>query len=551
MRNLLFRHRILPLAIVAALAAFAGCGSTSDSSTSAGQASFDEGALVTNTPAASGPIDQFTWDLPYGEPTSLDPAFAYNYSENTVLSNVCEALLRETPDRKLVPGLASKIANPSPDKWVYTIRKGVKYFDGNEMTAKDILFNLQRQIDPKVGSYYYTSFGNKIKSVAQTGPDEITVTTKQPNSLVNEMMATGLGTIVEPSSIKSQGKAFGTSSGTLGCTGPFELDRWTPGTSITLKRNPNYWDPSLKAKADQVKFVFVTDQTALANSLVSGEIDGTYEAPVTAIDQLRNASDGKFYLGVSTQGISIYPFGNPATSNLKVRQALMAAIDRAGIAKTAYASTALPVKSLASPDASSFGQSVFKKYYDSLPEPGPDPAKAKKLVGEAGKTTEIRTAIPSGDPALAQAATAIQDAAKSAGLTLKIDQLPPAQFVGLYFNGAAAKKSYDMMITTTYYDVPDLLQFYAITVLPGVLQNISEYSNPTVTDSVAKAVATPDGDKRAELTVDAAKPLDQQLPYLPLLRLNERLFMNNRIAGAPATFPYQYYPWAALVGAGS
>jgi peptide/nickel transport system substrate-binding protein len=540
---------VIGLLILAAAIPLAGCGSSSDS-TGSEEASAE--ALVETTPAASGSISSFTWDLPYGEPFSLDPAFSYNYSENSVLSNICEGLLRETPQRKIEPALAESVDHPDPLTWVYTIRKGVKYFDGKPLTAADVLFNLERQIDPKVGSYYYSSFGNKIASVEQTGSDEVTVKTKKPDSLVNEMMVTGLGTIVDPKSIDSQGKDFGTAAGTLNCTGPFELEKWQPGSSITLKQNPNYWDSSLQPQAEKVVFKFITDQTALANALVSGEVDGTYEAPVSAIDRLKSSGNGNLYLGVSTQGLSIYPFGNPATEDLKIRQAIYASVDRAGIAETAYAGTATPVKSLASPDASSFGESVFEKYYETVPEPGPDLDRAKKLFEEAGSpSTPIRTAIPSGDPALQQAANAIQDAAKEAGLNLKIEPLPPNQFVALYFEPETAKSNYDMMITTTYYDVPDLLEFYAITVLPGVLQNISEYENPVVSKGVAAGIATTEDEERAEDTVEAAAPLDKEIPYLPLERLQERLYMNERIAGAPATFPYQYYPWAALVGAGS
>lgn len=548
---------VVGLLVLAAALPLAGCGSSGGSSSSGTSASGGEGegpsaSLVETTPAASGPISSFTWDLPYGEPFSLDPAFSYNYSENSVLSNICEGLLRETPQRKIEPALAESVTHPDPLSWVYTIRKGVKFFDGTPLTAGDVVYNLKRQIEPKLGSYYYSSFGNKIAGVKQTGADEVTVKTKQPDSLVNEMMVTGLGTIVDPQSIKSQGKNFGTAAGTLNCTGPFQLEKWAPGSSITLKKNPNYWDKSLQPKADTVVFKFITDQTALANALISGEVDGTYEAPVSAIERLESSGNGHLYLGVSTQGLSIYPFGNPATNDLKIRQAIYASVDRAGIAETAYAGTATPVKSLASPDASAFGESIFSKYYESVPEPGPDVEKAKQLFEEAGSpSTPIRTAVPSGDPALAQAANAIQDAAKEAGIDLKIEPLPPNQFVALYFEPETAKSNYDMMITTTYYDVPDLLEFYAITVLPGVLQNISEYENPVVSKAVAAGVATTEDEERAEDTVEAAAPLDKEIPYLPLERLQERLYMNNRIAGAPATFPYQYFPWAALVGAGS
>jgi peptide/nickel transport system substrate-binding protein len=546
------------VAVVAGCLLFAGCGSSNSSSgqsgngtpPSEGNSEPSSEKLYEKTPAATGPISEFTWDLPFGETASLDPAFSFDYSENSVLNNVCDTLLRQTPERTFEPALAEKVTHPSPLVWEYTIRKGVKYFDGDELKPSDVVFNLKRMTDPELGSYYYSSFAAQITSVKQTAFDVVTVKTEKPNTLINEMMSTGMGTIVEPKSIE-EGKKFGTPQGSLECTGPFELQSWNPGSDITLVKNPNYWDKALQPKADKVKFLFISDRTALANALISGEVDGTYEAPLTAIDRLRESGVGKLYLGYSTQGISVSPFGNPVTSNPKIREAIYAVIDRAGIAETAFEGTATPVKSTATPDASPFGKKIFSDFYKTVPEPGPDLEKAKKLVEEAGSpTAPIRTAVSSGDPAMLQAANAIQSAAQEVGLNIEIVPLPPAQAIGLATDPTSHER-FDMYLTNTFYDVPNILEFYSLTVLPGVLTNISHYENPAVTKAIYRGLATTNGDKRAEAIVEVAEHLDKELPFMPILRTPERLFMNNKIAGAPATFPYLYYPWAALVGAGS
>jgi peptide/nickel transport system substrate-binding protein len=549
----------LALCLIAALAA-TGCGSSNSSTTGTTPATGGNEAetgteggtnatVADDAPAeATGPLSSATWDLPYGEPPSLDPIFAFGYSSNTVLANVCESLLKLSPERKIEPALAESVEHPDPLTWVYDIRKGVKFFDGTPLTAADVVYNIKRNTNESLGSYYYTTYGVEISSVSQTGPNQVTVKTKKPNTLVNEMMVTGLGSVVDPKSIKSQGKDFGTAGSTLNCSGAYELENWTSGSSLTLKANPNYWDKSLTPKTETVKFDFVTDPTALANALVSGEIDGTFEAPVSATETLKSSGNGHLYLGTSTQMINMYPFGK-AVENVKIREAISASVDRAGIAETAFAGTATPAKSLAVPDASSFGEPIFKKYYESLPEPGPDLVKAKKLVEEAGSPTEpIRTVVPAGEPAIDQAANAIQNAASEAGLNIEIVTLPINQYTEVYKNAETARQNYDMIISSNYYNLPDLLSFYTLTVLPGTYANISEYENPVVTNAVAAGVATENDNERATDTVEASEQIDKDLVYIPMLRLSQRLYMNDRVTGPQPTFPYMYYPWAALIG---
>lgn len=533
---------VVVIATLAGLLVVAGCGSgSSDSASSSGD-------LVKTTPEASGPIDSVSWDLPLGEPTSLDPIYAYNYSENTVLANVCEALLRQTPDGDFEPNLASKVDHPSPKEWVYTIRPGVKFFDGSPLTAEDVAFNISRNLDPQLASFYGLPWGAAIAGVKVTGPDEVTVTTTEPNTLVNSMMATGLGTIASQKTIESEGKAFGTPSGDLNCTGPFELDSWKPGSSITLTKNPNYWNQELEAKADEFKFSFITDQTALANALISGEIDGTYEAPVTAVDRLASASNGTLYQGSGTQSLSLIPTSLDAP-NEDMRKALSAIIDRDAIAETAFLGTATGIKSYAFPGASNYEEEQFQEAYDALPDPGPDAETAKQLVEQSGAGSEtLKMVVQTGEPALTQTASAIQDEADQVGIKMDVETLPPAQFVGLFFD-PKARSAYDLILAPTYSDVHDVLQFYFIGFTSDSVQNIPGYSNAEADKQIAAGVATDDDQERASAAVAAGKPITDELAAIPLLSLNERLFMNSRITGAPAAFPYQYFPWAALVGA--
>ncbi|MHA6757476.1 ABC transporter substrate-binding protein [Streptacidiphilus sp. PAMC 29251] len=233
--------------------------------------------LSPSTPTAAGALDSFTWAL-YAEPPTLDYISAFDYEQNMVLSNVCESLMRWTPQLTEEPGLAEKVEQPNATTFVYDLRSGVKFQDGGVMTAADAVYSLNRQLDPSLGSSWAQVFDN-VSSIKATGPLQVTVKLKQPDSQFPQYMATAAGVVASEKGIKAAGKDYGT-SGSLDCTGPFTLGHWTKGQSLELDRFAGYWgDPAKSAKA---VFEFITDPSALTNALLTGQADGSYLVPTPA-----------------------------------------------------------------------------------------------------------------------------------------------------------------------------------------------------------------------------------------------------------------------------
>ena len=536
------------IAVVAALA-LAGCGGSNNSKSAKGGAL----KLVETTPAAKGQLDSVTWDLPYGEPVSLDYLKTYNYSENTVLSNMCEALLKITPDFRTVPALAEKVEHPSPTTWVYTIRSGVHFWDGKPLTADDVVFSIRRHLDPKLGSYYTASFGNVIKSVDKTGSNQVTITTNGPNPVLNEMMATGWGTVAEQSYVESKGDRYGTPQGGVMCTGPFKFVRWEPGDSITMVRNDNYWNSDLDPKVGRLTFKMITDATTLTNALLSGEIDGTFEAPVSGVDQLRGSSAGTLFFGPGTQTYALNRTRPESLADVRLRKALSLAMDRQGIAKTAFSDAALPGFSLwPRLPHYTYGTDVFHAYYEKTQKNQSttvDLNAAKKLVQQAGAPSQpLVVALQANDPSALALVNSVISQAQKIGLTIKAQQLPANQFANIFFDPKLQKK-FDLAATTNYFDVPDPLEGLLIGYMPNSVQNQTHFSDPVVTRSVQQALATDDPEARARLVVKAMAAVGDNVVDIRALTIPERLFMNKRLTGAPVSFPYQYQPWAAYLGA--
>ena len=354
------RNKPLKLALAAgAVLALAACSASPGASGGDGAAapSFE---ITAKTAAPTGELDKLTFST-YAEPFSLDYAYAFDYADNQVLANVCESLVRLNDDMSISPGLAEKYENPTPETWVYTIRQGVKFHDGTELTADDVVASMNRHLDPKVGSFWYSVYQN-VEKIEKTGANEVTVTSKVPDALFNESMSGAAGVIDSAAMFKKAGADYGNANGGVNCTGPFEFKKWQNGEKLSFDRFDDYWDKDLKAKAKTLEFVIMTDPVARVNALKSGEIDGGWMLPATAVDDLNASGAGKIYFGLNTAVQSLVvsnlegPLGNP-----EVRNALLIAIDRHGLVQAAAGGYGTRTNSLTS-------ESVWKHAEDGTKE---------------------------------------------------------------------------------------------------------------------------------------------------------------------------------------
>ncbi|MGO9762039.1 MAG: ABC transporter substrate-binding protein [Solirubrobacteraceae bacterium] len=543
------RLLLLAGALVAA-ALLSACGSTANT------ASSSTIALTTYTPTAKGELANVVWDLPLGEPVPLDPTKDWNPPEDEVLAQMCDSLLRINAAMQIVPDLATSYSHPTPLTWVYDIRPGVKFWDGKPLTAKDVVYSLERQITPADASVYLEPMGVMIASVKQTGPLQVTVTTHVPNVLVNEMMATGMGVVTEEAFTKAAGGNYGTAQRGVMCTGPFEFKSWTPGQQLVMVRNPDYWDKALEPKVASVTFKWVTDSSTLTDALLTGEIDGTYEAPGSSVSQLRNTSAGHLYVGPATDLAGLVAIGGNTTQETHLLAALSLAIDRAALAKIGYSGAASPIFSssvfpIHYPEAAPVYEAYNEELKREFGEHKANLAEARRLVAQAGKISKPLTMVyTAGITTESTIATAIVAEAESVGIPMQAVPLQPAAVTNLYLSPAARQK-YDLLLSFQLWtDMTDPLEAMAVNTLPGPT-NLSQWTlPPAALQEFNEANATTDPTKRAELTVAVDKVVVKSARYIPLLYTPERMFLGKRVTGPSASWPYAFhYPWTAELGA--
>jgi peptide/nickel transport system substrate-binding protein len=296
------------------------------------------GGCSSSSPAKSGSssstIPQFT--------VGLDPAqTTLNYDKSNIgyfLGGlVMEPLLVAEKSGQLEPWLAQSWKQTSPTTYVYNIRHGVKFSDGDPLTATDVAFSLNYY--RQSGSLDAYNFPTTLKSITATGPYTVTVTLTQPDAAWAVVPAGDNLGIFEKKFFEAHKSTFGEpGTGVMG-TGPWVLTSYNGTTSAELKANPHYWGGKVAIK--NVSVQFFSSETSEALAFRDNEIDLAFPidnkafastAGVNLTSVPSYAVQGAFFMNVLQK-----PF-----NNVHVRLAVAYALDRAALVD-AWGGYATPV----------------------------------------------------------------------------------------------------------------------------------------------------------------------------------------------------------------
>jgi peptide/nickel transport system substrate-binding protein len=533
------------VAACALLAAACGRSASSAGSSTSGNISPTKG-LVAATAAGTKTVQAITWAV-YRDVNSLDPIYAFDYPENTADSLMCESLLRQAPNGSLQPGLAT-VSNPSPTTMVFTLRPGVKFWDGHPVTPADVVYSLERNTDPKLGGFYPLVF-NRVKSIAATGSSQVTITLKQPDYWLEGELASMPGIIIEKAFAQKQGKNYGTPAGSIMCTGAYMFKSWNPGVGVVAVANPHYWNSSVKPLVGQITIKGAPDISSFTSGMLTGAIQGDYAFALPTLDQLKTSSAVKVYQGPgwSTDAFIVSSFKG-VLGSVGVRRALSLALNRQSIINSVYKGAALMPRWLSNPGTFGYGQSVFAAAYNSSPVLTQNIAAAKKLVQQAGATGKTITIGTSSQLANISAVTgAYQAAAQAIGLKVVLKSVSAQNYIN-FFTDPKARAGIDGFLTVNYGDYADPAALLSTLVLPGGSQNYTNFNNPKITADLEQARSTANLGKRAALVAAAEKLTMQQLPWIPNVQPTSLLLLGKGLTGAVASFAYMFAPWADALG---
>ena len=354
-----FKFLALALATALTLTACGGGGGTSDSG--GGEKKADN-----NTPAATDvatPQVNRIVSSNMAEPGTLDPAKARGTHESWPLQHLFAGLTRVNKDGKVENVLADKI-EVSEDGKVYkvTLKDGLKWSDGNPVTAEDFEFSWKRVLDPKLESQYayqlYYLAGaedyNKGKGKAEDvgvkalDPKTLQVTLKQPTAYFDSLMAFYTYYPVSKKVVEAN-PDWAKDPKTFVSNGPFVLKEWTHNAKIVMDKNPNYFEAD-KVKIDGIDLDIIEDQSTVYQKYVAGEYNMVVELPTEVTAKLRAENNPELVIGPN---VALYYYNlNPAIkplNNVKVRKALSLALDRKVITDQITQGGQLPATAIVPP----------------------------------------------------------------------------------------------------------------------------------------------------------------------------------------------------------
>lgn len=530
-------------ASVLALAACSGASSKAEKNSTVGKAL----GLQSTTVAGKGDAGSVVW-ASYRPVQTLDPTMAYDFPEALALDSLCESVLRLNPDGTSAPGLAT-LSYPSPTQLQLKVTTGAKFWDGKPVTASDIVASLERARDKSSGSFWAGDLAD-ITSIKATNAETVNLTLKTANYLLEGFLAGGGAIVNEATFIKAAGKKFGTPAGGTMCSGPYKLQSWQAGGDVVEERNDNYWGTS-KAVTKKITIRGVTDEATIQAGLQTGEITGYYPiGPFAGLTALRRNTSVTVDEGPSHNVSVMIPLSYSAANplgNVKVRQALNMALDRASFIKAAYQGEALLPRTLANVGTWGDQHVAFQKDWTSLKDPIYDIAAAKKLVKDAGAAGKTFVIGSSETTSISESANLIYTAANKIGLKAQIKQIPASQYVNLFFD-PKSRGNVNAAIADTYAANPQPGALYASFADEGGSQNFGGYNNAAITALLSKVRATANPAERAKLVIQVGHAFNTELPVIPLVLPINVSIHSKKVTGAPSSDVYLYGPWASKIG---
>jgi len=447
--------------------------------------------------------------VPADDVTTLDPGTSGTVADVQLGFMLYNTLTRRSEGEAgapIYPELA-KAWEMNEDATIHTfhLHQGVTFHHGTAFTAKDVEYSINRLIDPAFGASIGASLGaiDKLEIV-----DDFTIKfhLKAPNVTLPFVLS-GPGTQIVPHDRTTEALRKEPSG-----TGPFVLAERIPGERTVVKRNEHYWDKE-HPYLDEVQLLVIPEVAALT----SGTVDMLYQIGLDNLSMLENAAGVE--LLESSQGV--YPVfvmhvADKPFDDLRVRQAFKHAIDRAALHKAMMQGRGIIGNDQPIGPGSPFWADVQPLAYDV--------EKAKNLLAEAGYPDGVEVTLSTaeiGGPRLNDAAIAIQEMVKAAGITITIDKGP----VGSFY----AEK---------YMKVPFFVSWWPVFSEPdGILPlayraqgfyNESGWSDPNVDELIATGRGKQDLEKRKAIYAEVQQIISEQggvlipyfAPFLQAIRSN-------------------------------
>ena len=483
-----------------------------------------------------------------GSVRSLDQAVAYDSTNYPVVNLLVEGLMTYDASGALRPNLASKVETPNPLTYVYTLRDGLKFWNGDPVTTQDAAFSLKRNMDPHVASVlagYYSS----VKDIVASGPNQVTITLKHVDPFARYIPAFS-GGIVEKKYVETKGKAFGTGKGLTMGTGPYKVASYS-SAGVELVRNQNYW--GTKPKVEALKFTQIENADSLRLAMQSGDIDATFSAEPESFnlwDKMQGVNmtyADAFYLQYLSLETTTEPF-----DDVHVRRAIAYATNAKGLLHPLFNGHAGLSSSpiIDSAWANFPGQAAnIMSAYNSLPTYEFDMHKAAEELAKSHHPGGFTVTVPypSSPSYLGRTLENLKQNLKTIGITLNLEVTTGEKWGG---NIWANPPGLGMQIAQFGLDYPDPGNFPSLALgkansTPNAL-GTAKFSTPEMEKLLAQQRSTTDPEQRVAALTGIMKIVADQVPVVPLFHTYDALALSDHFVydGKFSHWTFMYGDWA-------
>jgi peptide/nickel transport system substrate-binding protein len=365
------------------------------------------------------------------EPPGLDPtAGAASAIAEIVQYNVLETLTKINSDGSVTPLLAESW-EVSPDLRTYTfkLRRGVKFQNGEPFNAQTVKFSFDRAGGDKSTNKDKRTFANL--STQAVDENTVVVINKEIDPDLPFLLGQATAVIVEPKS------ADGNATKPVG-TGPYKLDSWSKGSSLVLSKWDGFRNPGA-AKIKKVTFRFISDPAAQAAAVLAGDVDAFPRIATRVVPQFKSNPQFQVILsGSLAKTILAINNKHKPLDDVRVRRAILAAIDRKAVIEGAVDGFGVPIGSHYVPGAAGYVDTTGINPFNI--------EKAKQLLAEAGVKLPLELTMTLPPPPYArQGGEVIAAELAKVGINVKVQNVEWAQWLSNTYGGP---HNYDLTIVS-------------------------------------------------------------------------------------------------------
>lgn len=456
----------------------------------------------------------------FSKPSSMDPHYHNLGPNNAMARHIFDRLVHTDKNIRHDPGLAVSWKTLDDTTWEFKLRRGVKFHDGSDFTAADVLYTFQRAPNVPNSPSSFGIYTKQIKSATAPDPYTLIIKTAKPYPLMPNDLSQ-----INIMSRNSKGKTttqLNKGDGLNG-TGPFKFVEWVREDRVVLERNENYWGE--KPAWKRVIFKPITNHPARVAALLAGDVDMIDQVPTADIERLKKDKKLVLSQGVSSRVIYLHldhdrddsPMvtgtgGKNPLRDRRVRLAISKAINRPAIVSKVMEGVAIAA-----------GQLLPKGFFGWNPKLKPekfDPEGAKRLLREAGYPNGFGLTIHGPNNRYindAKICQAIAQMLTRVGIKTKVVTMPKSVFFS-----NATKRLYSFILVgwgsgtgESSSPLRALLATHNRATGMG-LTNRGRFSNAEMDRLLSEALSTVNDAKREKLLQDATAIAMRELGIIPL-----------------------------------